>query len=202
MAWKPDYLTLINLKYHLRIDQADTADDVELAQAITAASAAVNSTCHRQFGRLDEADTWTYEPVWDRHERRWWAYVDDVPTATGLAVAVDGVALTSAQYELFPRNAPAKGKVYTRIVLAEGVTPGATIDLTTRFGWSAFPVPVIYAAQMQATRFLARRDAPFGIAGSPDAGSEMRLLDRVDPDVAVTLRQFVRKRWATCASTM
>lgn len=201
MAWKPDYLTLNNLKYHLRIDTADTADDVELAQVITAASAAVNNTCHRQFGRLDADDTWSYAPVYDRMERRWWCYVDDVPTSAGALVAVDGVALAAADWELFPRNAPAKGKVYTRLVLGAGVTPGDTVSVTTRFGWTSVPVPVLYATQMQASRFLARRDSPFGIAGSPDAGSELRLLDRVDPDVAVTLRQFVRKRWASCAST-
>jgi hypothetical protein len=67
--------------------------------------------------------------------------------------------------------------------------------ITVKWGWTAFPVPVVNAAKLQTARFVARRDSPYGIAGSPDQGSEMRLLARVDPDVAVILRPFVRV-WA------
>jgi len=60
------------------------------------------------------------------------------------------------------------------------------------WGWSAVPVPVKEATYLQASRFHSRRDSPYGIAGSPDQGSELRLLSRVDPDVAVSLSDFVR----------
>jgi hypothetical protein len=45
---------------------------------------------------------------------------------------------------------------------------------------------------LQASRFYARRDSPYGVAGSPDLGSEVRLLSKVDPDVAVSLADYVR----------
>jgi hypothetical protein len=58
------------------------------------------------------------------------------------------------------------------------------------------PSAVKLATRLQASRFMARRDSPYGVAGSPDAGSEIRLLSRVDPDVAVALRGFSRPRRA------
>jgi hypothetical protein len=46
---------------------------------------------------------------------------------------------------------------------------------------------------MQASRLLSRRDAPFGIAGSPEMGSEMRLLAKLDPDVDLLVQPYVLK---------
>jgi len=51
------------------------------------------------------------------------------------------------------------------------------------------------ACLLQSSRIAARRDSPFGVAGSPETGSELRLLDRVDPDVAVTLSRYRRRAW-------
>ena len=42
---------------------------------------------------------------------------------------------------------------------------------------------------------IHRKGSPYGIAGSPDLGSELRLLAKLDADVAVLLRSFVRM-WA------
>lgn len=52
------------------------------------------------------------------------------------------------------------------------------------------PAGVTQACLLQASRFFARRYSPFGIAGSPENGSELRLLSRVDPDVAVVLAPY------------
>jgi hypothetical protein len=48
------------------------------------------------------------------------------------------------------------------------------------------------ATLLQGGRLYTRRSALFGIAGSPESGSEMRLLSKVDPDVAVMLRGYRR----------
>jgi len=56
------------------------------------------------------------------------------------------------------------------------------------------PTTVKQATLLQASRVFARREAPFGVAGSPDMGSELRLLEKVDPDVAVMLVPYVRNR--------
>jgi len=60
---------------------------------------------------------------------------------------------------------------------------------------AAFAGPIWKVATvLQANRLLKRRHAPFGVAGSPELGSELRLLARVDPDVAVSLRGLGRMR--------
>lgn len=49
------------------------------------------------------------------------------------------------------------------------------------------PIPdaVKLACTIQAARFFKRRDAAFGVAGSPELGNELRLLAKLDPDVAL-----------------
>lgn len=53
------------------------------------------------------------------------------------------------------------------------------------------PSAVKQACLIQASRFVTRRYAPFGVAGSPDSGSEIRLLAKVDVDVAVILGPYI-----------
>lgn len=53
------------------------------------------------------------------------------------------------------------------------------------------PDAVKLACLLQASRFFIRKNAPFGVAGSPQDGSEIRLLARLDPDVLVMLGPFI-----------
>jgi hypothetical protein len=121
-------------------------------------------------------------------------------TTVGATWAIDGTALTD--YTLEPRNAATKTRPWTRLAVARAsaVQPtGCEPELggTAQWGWTAVPVPVTLACRLQASRFNARRDSPYGVAGSPDqGGSELRLLARVDPDVGVSLRSYVRPRRA------
>lgn len=194
MAWAPDYATTAELRaYATR--STSTVDDVELALAVTAASRAVDRHCNRQFGIVDTAEERLYTPTWDRRRRRWLIPIDDLMTQTGLAVELDGTALT--EFTLEPRNAAAEGKPWTRIVVDDdsAVTPtGEEFEaaITALWGWAAVPDPVKQATLLQGSRFFARRESPFGIAGSPEQGSELRLLAKLDPDVATTLGPFVR----------
>lgn len=197
MAWQPDYITDVELSNYVRI--ADDVDDVEIANAITGASRAVDDHTNRQFGLLVAPAQWTYT-AWPDYDRgRWVVTIDDLMTEVGLVVQTVSGGATVA-FDLEPKNAVAKGKPYTRIAFHAdaAVYPTATdayeVLVTARFGWTAVPAPVVLATKMQANRFLSRREAPFGIAGSPDQGSEMRLLSRVDPDVGVSLRGYVRPR--------
>lgn len=195
MAWQPDYVTLAALKTYLRID--DDADDTDLAVALTAASRAVDDHCNRQFGQVAAAEErrYTARPDYDRGV--WVVDIDDLQDVTGLAVTIGGSAVTL--YTLEPVNAVLEGKAWTRLVVdpASAATPtGAAneLSITALWGWSAIPVTVVNASKLQASRFTARRDSPYGVAGSPDQGSEMRLLARVDPDVGVSLRGYRRPR--------
>lgn len=188
MAWRPDYLNADELKGFLRID--DAADDVFIARWISAASRSIDNATGRQFGQVGAAIDRFYTPVYDRDERAYFAEIDDIQDVTGLTVQDEnGNDLT---YKLLPRNAPADGEPYTRMRVAVG----DEITVHALFGWSAVPDVVPAALLMQANRLAARRDSPFGIAGSPSEGSELRLLARLDPDVELTLRPVVRKWWA------
>jgi uncharacterized phiE125 gp8 family phage protein len=193
MAWAPDYVTAPDLKAYLRID--DTVDDAQVALAITAASRAVDRHTNRQFGLAAAAEERRYTASWDRRRCRWVVGIDDLMTVTGLVVTTE--AGTVDAYELQPGNAAAEGRPWTRLVvqpesavIPTGIEDGVTVE--ARWGWTTVPVPVQQATLLQASRLFKRRDAPFGVAGSPELGSELRLLAKVDPDVAVVLGPYVR----------
>lgn len=207
MAWAPDYVTAADLKGYLRI--GDTVDDAEVALAITTASRAIDQFANRQFGQADPAVARRY--TWScasRIDRRAALAVDDISTTTDLVVALDtaddGTFSTTLtiddDFELWPYNAAADGKPWTHIVLTAGAsrsfpTTAGAVRVTAKFGWAAVPVAIEQATLFQASRFFADREAPFGVAGSPDTGAELRLLDRVHPDVEVALRPY-RRVWA------
>lgn len=188
--WEPDYATVPELKAYVSIPVADVVDDVELAGKIAAASRSIDQHCRRQFGQVAAV-----EPrVFTARARAGGALVviDDLMDTTGLVVTADGVAVTPDR--LWPANAPVLGKPYTRLWLPTGTTCAVDgIEVTALWGWSTVPKTIKEAALLQASRLFKRRDAPFGVAGSPDLGSEIRLLAKVDPDVAVMLRKYVRR---------
>jgi len=66
--------------------------------------------------------------------------------------------------------------------------------VVSQWGWTAVPAQVPGAARIQLSRFDWRRDAPAGIAGSPDSGSEIRLLAKLDPDAIKALSGLARRR--------
>ena len=197
MTWQPDYITEQGMSDYVRI--SDDIDDVEIANAITGASRAIDYHTNRQFGLLAAPAQWSYT-AWPDYDRGLWTVtIDDLMTVAGLVVATPSGGVVTA-YTLEPKNNVAKGRPYTRLVFNRDspVQPlwGEDVLVTGQFGWLAFPAPVILASKLQSSRFLSRRESPYGIAGSPDAGSEMRLLSRVDPDVGVSLRGYVRPRRA------
>lgn len=195
MTWAPSYVDAADdLGSYLRIT-GDVDDLAEMELAVSAASRAVDDATNRQFGLVAASEARIYPAEYRRG--RWVVDIDDLMTTTGLVVVVDGTPVTVHQLE--PRNAPQKARPWTRLVFTDAseATPscvGDNVTMTARWGWTAFPDPVPNATLLQAARFFTRRNAPFGVAGSPDQGSEMRLLARVDPDVAVMLRGLHRPR--------
>lgn len=206
MAWAPDYCTVAELKTHLRI--TDTADDTPLAIAITAASRAIDHEANRQFGVVSPAvaRTYTLDPCY-YIDGRPALPIDDLSSSTGLVVATDeddtGTYETTLtideDFVLWPFNASLDGKPWTHLLSRNGATYlfprySNSIRVTGLFGWASVPSAVKTACLIQAARFFARRDAAFGVAGSPEVGSEVRLLDRLDPDVALLLTS-VKRHW-------
>jgi hypothetical protein len=197
VPWKPDYISTADLKLYL--DIGDVVDDVQLATWCTAASRAIDKRCNRQFGQLAAPAARTYRrpPVFSMETALWELEIDDVQDATG--ALVNGVAYASAAAVLLPDNAPADGLPWTRLGFTTCPTvsyPGAPVTnvVTMRWGWTATPAQVVGAAKLQANRWNARRRSPYGVAGSPDQGSEIRLLARLDPDVATSLAGLSRRR--------
>lgn len=197
MTWKPDYVTAADVKAYLRV--TDTVDDVYLALWATASSRAVDRACNRQFG-LEPAPiarTYRRQPFYDVATGLFTLEIDDLMTTAGLLV--NGTAYASSGAVLLPDNAPADGRPWTHLGLLSWPvqsTPGAPISnvLTGRWGWTTVPTQVPTACYLQAARWNFRRDAPAGVAGSPDQGSEIRLLSKLDPDVATTLSGLGRPR--------
>jgi hypothetical protein len=186
MAWAPDYATTAELRaYATR--STETVDDVELALAVTAASRGVDWATHRQFGSV-AAEERTYPARYERRRGRWLVEVDDLMTTVGLVVA--GVAYSAELHQLEPVNAPQRGRPWEVIVLTSW--PGDDPIVEAAWGWTAVPSPVKNATLLQGSRVFSRRTSPHGIAGSPELGSELRLLAKLDPDVAVMVAPYVR----------
>ncbi len=195
MAWRPDYITPGDLRSYRRI--GDTGDDVELAEAISSASRAIDEATDRQFGKTEAVETRTYEAGWSDDAGLYVAEIDDVQTLTGLVVTVNGATVTSGNYRLWPRNADKLGRPWERLYL-KTVTPDplgcglGEVTVAATFGWTAVPTTIANACKLQASRFFADRNMPHGIAGSPEMGNEMRLLAKVHPDVEVMLEPYKR----------
>lgn len=205
MAWAPDYISSDELKHYNKI--TNDSSDAEISFAISAASRAIDAYCGRQFGQLSAAAPRYYTAFYNPRLGQNIVYIEDLMTTTDLVIKTNdeyGGAYTNTltvntDYVLYPYNAAADGKPWTAIV--GGSNPAyelplrlPSVEITARWGWSAVPAVVEQACLFQAARFLWRRNAPAGIAGSPEAGSETRLLARLDPDVQLLL-SGVRKMW-------
>jgi hypothetical protein len=195
MPWAPDYVTADELAAYIRTP--DHVDDTQLALMASAASRAVDKATNRQFGQVNSAELRSYyaRPDFDRGHGLWVVDVDDFMDLTGMVVTVDGVTVST--FDKAPLNAAPKGEPWTRIEFTDAsqtqpsVWPNR-VDATIKWGWSAIPTTVKAATLLQGSRFFARRSAPFGVAGSPDSGSEMRLMAKADPDVFVMLADYRR----------
>ncbi|MBQ1061326.1 hypothetical protein [Micromonospora sp. C41] len=189
MPWKPDYLTDTEAADFVRAPGVDLAD---LATWCTAASRAIDKRCNRQFGQVDTLTARTYRrpAVYDVVSGLWLLEIDDVQDVTGMTVG--GTALASSGATLLPDNAVLDGRPYERLGFAD--YPDGPVIVAAVFGWTEVPAQVVGATKLQVSRWSSRRDSPYGIAGSPENGSELRLLARLDPDVSTTLAGLARRR--------
>lgn len=191
MVWQPDYVTLAEAKEYLRIEDAE--DDTMIGLWITTASRAVDGWCGRQFGKVAAAEARVYTPMWDRHLGRYVANVDDLADDDDLTI-VDADANAVTSYSLSPDNAPLKGRPYERII--SGARGPITVD-SPSWGWAAVPASIRIATLLQVARLAIRRDSPYGIAGSPTEGSEVRLTSALDADVRSSIPPALRRTsWA------
>lgn len=99
----------------------------------------------------------------------------------------------------WPFNAASKGMPYEKLVFAAGVVlpqGEGQLKVNAKWGWITVPTTIKQAAVLQTSRYLKRRDSPFGVAGIAEMGTAIRLLSRLDPDVDLMLGDY-RRWWAT-----
>lgn len=195
------YLTLAEAKDSLEIPLTDTADDAMLELAIEAASRAIDDFTSRFFHQT------ALQAREFNVSRHWEVGVDDISTTTGLVVKTDedlnGIFETTltldTDFYLLPLNAGDETPVrpFTLLVLAPqsgrffpvGVR---TLQVTAQWGWPTVPTAIKQATLIQSIRLFKRRQAAFGVTGIAELGGAMRLLDRLDPDVEMLVRPFVK----------
>ena len=198
MSWAPPYASAAELASFIG-EASPGGEDAQMALAIETASRSVDRFCNRQFGLIDAPESRWFSPVYDRDRHRWIVDTDDFMTTDGLVVSVgDGVTVTGeplAGYLPTPVNAVANGQPWTRLILAAraSMPSSAQLRVTATFGWAEVPPTIKLATLLQASRLFARRHAPFGVAGNLDVGQH-RLLERIDADVAISVRPY-RRVW-------
>jgi hypothetical protein len=174
------YANLNELQARLKIE--DTKDDTSLEAII--------------MGVSREIDRWTGRVFYNRTETRYF----DVPEGRELRFYTDcasvttvkngdGTTIPSTEYTLLPLNSSPKyairlksSSVYQWLDNGQG-DPEGVIEIVGSFCWSTTtPADVHEACLLQSERIFKRREAPFGVAGSPEMGM-LRIQDGLDPDV-------------------
>jgi len=203
VTWAPPYADAADLRAYMRVaavDDMDAADVLEdttvYSPAIEAASRVIDNSAGRQFGSSDPdtpaVEDRDYVAWYSPHADAWYIDIDDLMDDTDLVVMADTTDIT-ADVTLLPLNNAAKGRPWTLMEIPSAYS-AITITVSAHWGWSAIPDTIVTATLLQASRFVKRRDAPFGVAGSPDMGNELRLLAKIDPDVEVLIRSY-RRYW-------
>ena len=192
------YCTLAQIK--ARLDIADFQDDAILESVIQGVSRSIDAMTGRRFYSTTADETRYYTAQFGDV-----LYVDDLLSITTLKTDDDGDKTyentwTTDDYDLLPDNAALEGRPYTRIDLAAygdytfpiGTRKG--IQIVGKFGYCAtdsHPDVVREACLIQAARIWKRKDAPFGVTGSPEMG-QMSPISKIDPDVELLLRGVTR----------
>ena len=192
------YCTLAQIKARLEID--DFKDDSILESVVQGVSRSIDAMTGRRFFSTTADETRYYTADFSDV-----LYTDDLLSITTLKTDDDGDRTfentwTTDDYDLLPDNAAVDGKPYTRIELApygDYTFPAGTrkgVQIVGRFGYNAtdsHPDVVREACLIQSARIFKRKDAPFGVVGSPEMG-QLQPLARIDPDVELMLRGVTR----------
>jgi len=177
------YVSPDELKQSLLL-KADYADE-DVANAVAAATRAIDSRTGRSFALGSPAEARTFETV-----SKDWVEIDDLVSLT--SVVVGGVALTTSQYQTV---SPKVGWPIDALEALPGYqfpTRSRTIVVTGQFGWPSVPADVKAAAKIIAARVLRRvREATFGVIGLGFEGAAVHIA-LYDPDLDLLLGDYER----------
>ncbi|MBK9219297.1 MAG: hypothetical protein IPL70_13285 [Uliginosibacterium sp.] len=179
-----------------RLSISDTTDDTTLGLVLAGVCRAIDSHCGQRFWRDAVATTRYYTAEHDDDFVHRPARERDQPCHRpsddgrirhdlgrnglrpyALNAAADGLALHLA-----------RDGTQWAITLCQ---PRRGVKIVGIFGWPAVPDAIAEAALLWSERLYKRKDAPFGVLAFPEAG-EMRLLEKMDPDVVTLLKPYVR----------
>jgi hypothetical protein len=176
VAFGDPYVSLEGLKSWLKIPIGDTADDLELEAALTAASSAVELATERQFNR-DTAETPIATTRKFRPRLRYQTQIDDLFSLEDLVITADGTTLTAGtDFELEPMNGIWRGMpgwpFWILRPLNRDLDPTAySLEVTTPYwGWETVPAGVAQATRILSADLFKLKDAPLGVAGFGEMG--------------------------------
>ncbi len=196
MAITNGYATLVEIKARLGIVTGDTADDTKLESVVEGISRAIDNHCGRRF-YLDASDATRYFTA----EFADLLYAGDLVSVTSLFTDEDGDRTyertwATTDFDLDPPNAALDSWPYTSIATTPkglyafpvGIRKG--VKLVGKWGWPAVPKPISEACLLAGEKLFKRKDAIFGVVGSPEMGVLKQMM-RDDPDLAILLEPYV-----------
>jgi hypothetical protein len=191
------YCTLAEVKVGDILKFTDTSHDATLEKVINGVSRKIDTFTGRHFFQVTETRYFTAEQGWR-------ISIDDVYTASGLALYTDDGAdatyentWATTDYKLLPTNALTKGLPYTsieRAALGSYTFPRYRegVKLTASYGWAAVPDPVKLACLMQVNRIWKRFATPLGQSTSSAVGQLNLSIPKLDHDIMNMLSDYVR----------
>jgi hypothetical protein len=199
MAITNGYATLTEVKLFLGI--TDSVDDTLLEGMVEAASRSIDRMANRRFYLDTNASARLY-----RANDALQLFVDDIGSATGLAVAIDSdgngsydTALTlNTDYILDPITAPSLNRPWNvvTIVSASAAFPAPLnyrpgVQVTAKWGWPSIPDDINQACMILTADLYKRKDAPGGIIGLGDLGAIR--MSPVGRDITQMVRAYRRE---------
>lgn len=188
MAITNGYATLAEIKTYL--STSANTDDSRLERAIEAASREIDMRTRRRF--YATTATKFLDPV----DSDYVSLDDDLLSVTSLAVDLGNrnySILDPSTYELDPSDAPYQA-VYVAPQSQEVFTVGRRgVRIIGSWGYNATGSPpdaIKQACLILAVRYFKRRDAAFGVLGTPELGYT-RIAGK-DPEVSALLAAYRR----------
>jgi hypothetical protein len=196
------YATLEELQQHIDASSGaawEAADLANMQTALEAASRWIDAYCGTRF--YTTAETRRYTADWYDL-----VYIHDVTAVSEVATDEndDGICETvwsASDYVLEPYNATLDERPFRQIRISRGgrysfPRPREAVQVTGSFGSSAAaPANVRQACLLVAHRLWRRRDAIFGVAGTPGLGvTVVQARISADSDVMQLLEAVDRRR--------
>ncbi len=197
------YCSLSDVKHsnRLAIQDSDSDADDMLEAIVESVSRKIDDTTHRFFYITSSQVRW-YTPLNSEY-----VFIDDIPSDSDLVIEIDtnddGVidnTFTTADYVLEPYNAPLDGWPYQKIVRRKSgqflfpIHADKSVKVTSTFGWSAIPKPIVEACKLQSERIFMRGGTPIGSQSMTALGKMTLNIPSLDPDVCDMIEVYVKKR--------